>query len=97
MNFHTSIDGPDFSRFDAGFRGSRVEVFPILSRSNNIGDHGGFHEFTGISNFLHKDASKLSIGDNDNFVEIEDRGGLIELCSRVPFGPDTRRQMCSDL
>ena len=49
--------GFDFSRFDAGLRGDRVEVFPVLSRSNNIGDENGMHADAGLSNFLYKDAT----------------------------------------
>ena len=40
-----------------------MEVFPVLSRSNNIGDENGMHADAGLSNFLYKDATILEIGD----------------------------------
>ena len=38
-----------------------MEVFPVLSRSNNIGDENGMHADAGLSNFLYKDA--ILLGD----------------------------------
>ena len=103
MNFRTPLYddmvsgrtpvGFDFSRFDAGLRGDRVEVFPVLSRSNNIGDENGMHADAGLSNFLYKDASILEMGDFDHaFKETLDHEAL---CHQVSFGPDTLRTMCS--
>ena len=46
MNFelrHPERGGPDFDRLGFGLRGSRFEVFPLLSRANNIGIEGGIH------------------------------------------------------
>ena len=106
MNFRTPLyddmvsgrtsEGPDFSRFDAGLRGSRVEVFPVLSRSNNIGSKNGMHAEYGISNFLFVDASELELASSyDVYDEIFDRDSVIMLCDHVSFGPDTLRGMCS--
>ena len=44
MNFHVNADGTfDGSVPDRGLRGSRNEIFPILSRANNIGFERGIH------------------------------------------------------
>ena len=103
MNFRTPLyddmvsgrtsEGPDFSRFDAGLRGDRVEVFPVLSRSNNIGDENGMHAEYGVSNFLYEDAGVLDKSALDHsFKETFDHQ---KLCHQVSFGPDTLRGMCS--
>jgi hypothetical protein len=106
MNFRTppyedmvsgrNKDGPDFSRFDAGIRRDRVEVFPVLSRSNNIGDENGMHNDYGISNFLYQDATELNVLSTTTaiFTENFDRDSVRELCNHVPFGSDTLRSMC---
>lgn len=44
MNFPLTHDrNINNAVLDRGFRGSRTEVFPLLSRANNIGFEGGFH------------------------------------------------------
>ena len=39
MNFLLANNrgGPNYDRFGSGLRGNRTEIFPLLSRSNNIG------------------------------------------------------------
>ncbi len=43
MNYELSKTRSIVKKPDSGLRGSRVEIFPFLSRANNIGFEDGFH------------------------------------------------------
>lgn len=95
----TGIASPDFSRFHAGLRGERHEIFPVLSRSLNIGSVGGMHESSGQSNALYDWAGAEDRAGQwqkrGGFVELSKPSGLVRACGEIRFREDTRREMCS--
>ena len=106
MNFFTppyreilaGVASPDFSRFHRGLRGDRFEIFPVLSRSINIGSVGGMHEKSRIDNNIYDWAGAENRvwewEERDNFVEISQTEDLRRLCNAVRFRADTHREMC---
>jgi glycosyltransferase involved in cell wall biosynthesis len=102
MNFGvrmiSNVSGTIRQRWHSGLRRDRVEVFPVLSRSNNIGSEGGIHadqfsstEMKGLQ-YLHHwaggQASEAEDSARTGFAEL-DASLTNALCSAVKFGTDT--------
>jgi hypothetical protein len=90
----------DWTRRHEGLRRGRKEVFPLLSRSNNIGWKGGTHaenmdpDTMKEVQFLHDWAGGSEKADTGvEFYEISGRETL-DACASVPFGEDTARGFC---
>jgi hypothetical protein len=110
MNFHFRHleKGPDYSDKGLGFglRGGRKEVFPLLSRSNNIGFKGGIHahwfdedEMKAMQHLERNTAAEVQPLPGD-FHELTDEAVLSALCARcgaLECGRDTMRGLCEEL
>ena len=110
MNFRMAHleQGPDYSNgmFGLGLRKARKEVFPLLSRANNIGFEGGIHakwfdkdKMKEMQYLFHNTAAEVKPGPG-SFHELKDKAELAALCLRcaeLECGRDTTRGMCDEL
>lgn len=100
--------GPDYSdaSFGHGLRKERKEVFPLLSRANNIGFEGGIHarlfdkEKMKAMQYLFQNTASEVQPTGGGFHEITDLPALHELCRRcdeLECGRDTMRGLCEPI
>jgi glycosyltransferase involved in cell wall biosynthesis len=102
MNFQVdmadAISGTvDHSR--PGLRQDRFEVFPVLSRSNNIGLDAGIHaDFRTHEEMMKQQYLRFWAGNLSNIgrqhTEFHDVTDRDDLCSLITFGSDTVKFMC---
>eukprot|EP00941_MAST-03F_sp_MAST-3F-sp1_P002365 g2365.t1 len=100
MNFFApSYSAVDWGRRGEGLRGNRFEIFPILSRSNNIGFERGVHaneidaDKMKQLQFLHHWRGNSGNSEIHSFYEL-DAKNIVETCREIPFGQDTLQSMC---
>mmetsp|Transcript_25045 Transcript_25045/g.67582 ORF Transcript_25045/g.67582 Transcript_25045/m.67582 type:complete len:320 (-) Transcript_25045:139-1098(-) len=113
MNFemvHINM-GVNYEAFGQGLRKNRYEVFPVLSRANNIGMEDGIHSkwfkpdkmkelqflFANTAPGLPSENEGVTVGGA--FKELDEAGkvALCERCVEMRCGKDTVRGMCKEL
>lgn len=99
MNFQVNMEtegSGNIQHSKPGARRDRVEVFPVLSRSNNIGLDGGIHadlmshEQMRKQQYLTFWSQNVTLPTHKPF----NRVAYNELCNTIAFGPDTLKYMC---
>ena len=103
--------GVNYEAFGQGLRRDRGEVFPVLSRANNIGMEDGIHSkwfkpdkmkqlqylFANTAPGLPEANEGVEVGGA--FTELDEAGrrSLCERCTEMHCGKDTKRGMCVPL
>ena len=99
MNFRVNMEGKGSGTIEhskPGARQDRAEVFPVLSRSNNIGLDGGIHADLLTHDQMKKQQYLTFWSQNKSLPQLKPFHQVAgdELCSKIVFGTDTEKYMC---